>query len=295
MPKVSVIIPVYNSEKYLKECIESALNQTLKDIEIICVDDGSTDKSFDVLNRYKIKDKRVILITGENCGQGEARNKALDAAAGEYIYFLDSDDYIERNLLEECVKILDSTGAGLVCFNTEVIGDKSLRLFKRAEKYALLKFSGLLPLSGDVRDTLNVYLWNKVFRADIIERYNLRFPKDLCYEDISFSKSYFLMTDNIYMDMRRFYHYRVHEGSVMAETYKTKEAILDHFRNWYVILNNISSDKELFLASKDALEKWFWDYYFMTKSLLKIPYDDDLENLKREYFAEFNKFCGLYK
>ena len=222
MPKVSVIIPVYNSEKYISECLDSVLNQTFKDIEIICIDDGSTDKSFNILNRYNIKEKRITLLTQKNLGQSVARNKALEIAQGEYIYFLDSDDYIEPNLIEECIKKLDETQAGLICFNTEVVGDTSSRLFKRAEKYALLKFSGLLTLTGEVRDTLNVYLWNKMFRNDIIQKYKLRFPQNLCYEDISFSKSYFLMVDKIYMDMRRFYHYRIHENSIMTTTYKTK-------------------------------------------------------------------------
>ena len=92
MPKVSVIIPIYNSEKYISECLDSVLNQTFKDIEIICIDDGSTDKSFDILNRYNIKEKRITLLTQKNLGQSVARNKALEIAKGEYIYFLDSDD-----------------------------------------------------------------------------------------------------------------------------------------------------------------------------------------------------------
>ena len=125
MPKVSVIIPVYNSEKYISECLDSVLNQTFKDIEIICIDDGSTDKSFDILNRYNIKEKRITLLTQKNLGQSVARNKALEIAKGEYIYFLDSDDYIEPNLIEECIKKLDETQEGLICFNTEVVGEIS--------------------------------------------------------------------------------------------------------------------------------------------------------------------------
>lgn len=295
MPKVSIIIPVYNSENYISKCLDSVLNQTFDDIEIICIDDGSTDKSFNILNKYNIKEKRIILLTQENKGQGEARNKALDIAKGEYIYFLDSDDYIEPNLIEECIKKFNETNADLICFNTEVFGDTSSRLFKRTEKYALLKFCGLLTLTGEIRDTLNVYLWNKMFKNDIIQKYKLRFPNDLYYEDISFSKSYFLMTNKIYMDMRRFYHYRIHENSIMTKTYKQNYAILDHFKNWNVILNNISIDKDLFIKNKDVLEKWFWDYYFMTKSLLKSPVNEELENLKTKYFTNFENIINSFK
>ncbi|MCD8377281.1 MAG: glycosyltransferase [Candidatus Gastranaerophilales bacterium] len=295
MTKVSVIIPVYNSEKYLAECLESIVSQSLKDIEIICVDDGSTDKSPGILNKYSLKDNRVILLNQKNSAQSEARNRGLEIAKGDYIYFLDSDDYVEQNMLEECVKILDSTNAGFVCFNTEIIGDDSSRLFKRAKKYSQLKFSGLLSLNGEVRDTLNVYLWNKVFRSNIIKEHTLRFPPKLCYEDISFTKSYFLFVEKAYFDMRRFYHYRIHDESVMAKNYKSKTAILDHFRNWHEILKNFSADRELFLKNKDTLEKWFWDYYFMTGTLLKSAVDNDLEILKVQYFDEFNEIYEKYR
>ena len=100
--KVSVILPVYNVEKYLKECLDSILNQTLQEIEVICVDDGSTDRSLEILREYEKKDKRVIVLTQENKGAGAARNKGLAIAKGEYLSFLDSDDF----LLPECWKKL---------------------------------------------------------------------------------------------------------------------------------------------------------------------------------------------
>ncbi len=100
IPKVSIIIPVYNVEKYLKECLNSVVNQTLKEIEIICVDDGSTDNSLSILEEYAKKDNRINLLKQENSGAGAARNKGLDSARGEYIYFLDSDDFLELNAIE---------------------------------------------------------------------------------------------------------------------------------------------------------------------------------------------------
>ena len=97
--KVSVILPVYNVEKYLKECLDSILNQTLQEIEVICVDDGSTDRSLEILREYEKKDKRVIVLTQENKGAGAARNKGLAIAKGEYLSFLDSDDFFRfRNV-----------------------------------------------------------------------------------------------------------------------------------------------------------------------------------------------------
>ena len=94
MPKISVIIPVYNVEKYLRECLDSLLNQTFKDIEIICVNDGSTDGSLNILNEYASKDSRFIIINQNNQGLSAARNNGLNVAKGDYVAFLDSDDYI---------------------------------------------------------------------------------------------------------------------------------------------------------------------------------------------------------
>ena len=96
---VSVIIPVYNTEKYLEECLKSVINQTLKVIEIICIDDGSTDNSPDILKEYSEKDGRIRIYSQTNKGQGAARNRGIDLAKGEYVYFIDSDDFMEINFL----------------------------------------------------------------------------------------------------------------------------------------------------------------------------------------------------
>lgn len=100
LPKVSVIVPVYNVEKYLSECLESLINQTLSDIEIICVNDGSTDDSRNVLERYAASDKRIAVVNQTNKGLSAARNSGVKTARGRYLYFLDSDDFIDRNALE---------------------------------------------------------------------------------------------------------------------------------------------------------------------------------------------------
>ena len=107
MPKVSVVIPVYNVEKYLGECLDSVLRQTLNEIEIICVDDGSTDGSAAILQKYAAADPRIRLISQANAGLSAARNAGMDAATGKYIYFLDSDDYISADAMEKCFSICE--------------------------------------------------------------------------------------------------------------------------------------------------------------------------------------------
>ena len=115
-PRVSVIIPVYNTGNYLSHCLDSLLNQSLKEIEIICVDDGWTDNSLSILQKYSEIDKRIIILKQKNKGGGIARNYGMSIAKGEYLSFLDSDDFFNENLLNETVNVADSTLADIVIF-----------------------------------------------------------------------------------------------------------------------------------------------------------------------------------
>ena len=111
--KVSVIVPVYNAERYLKQCVESILAQTLKNVEIIFVDDGSTDGSLEILKDYQAKDYRIRVISQENTGGGAARNRGMKEASGEYLCFLDADDYFEPAMLERMSSKMDATGSDI--------------------------------------------------------------------------------------------------------------------------------------------------------------------------------------
>lgn len=114
-PKVSVIIPVYNVEPFLARCLDSVVGQTLREIEIVCVDDGSPDRSIDILRRYAAGDNRIRVISQENRGLGGARNRGFDAATGEYILFVDSDDWIDPAYCERLYEAARATGADVAC------------------------------------------------------------------------------------------------------------------------------------------------------------------------------------
>ena len=117
MPKVSIIVPIYNSEKYMEKCIDSILNQTLNDIEIILVNDGSTDSSLEIAERYKQRDKRVIIINQINSGPSIARNNGIKIATGKYIGFVDSDDYIEKTMYEKLFEVADNNKVNVAMCN----------------------------------------------------------------------------------------------------------------------------------------------------------------------------------
>ncbi|MDR2409276.1 MAG: glycosyltransferase, partial [Bacteroidales bacterium] len=143
MPKVSIIIPVYNVEKYLAECLDSAIGQTLRDIEIICVDDGSTDHSPEILDEYVKKDSRITVLHQSNGGPSKARNTGIDIATGEYILFLDSDDTIKPTLCETTTDIADREQSDQTYF----LFDTSLKPMRKKCDRFLMK-----GLSNEIKD-----------------------------------------------------------------------------------------------------------------------------------------------
>ena len=180
-PKISVIIPVYNVEKYLRECLDSVVNQTMRDIEIICVNDGSTDNSLDILKEYAAKDDRIIVINQTNGFVGSARNNGLKIAKGEYIQFVDSDDYLELNACETAYKYALQYNADVVVFGNKNFPEQigNVKNKRRTIKYKEIKvFHGGLR-SG--RHLCKCIPWNKLFRHEIIK--GCYFPEWLRFRD----------------------------------------------------------------------------------------------------------------
>ena len=160
MPKVSIIVPVYNVEKYLSKCLDSIVNQTLKDIEIICINDGSVDNSQSVLEAYAKKDTRIKVINQENLGLSCARNKGIDIAQGEYIGFVDSDDWIDLEFYEELYNNAINTQSDIAAssiLRKRLITQKSRVLYKKS------------TIASDLQEKMDIckipkccYVWNKI-------------------------------------------------------------------------------------------------------------------------------------
>ena len=186
MPKVSIIIPVYNNAPYLNECLGSVIRQTVRDIEIICVNDGSTDRSLEILNEYAIKDDRIKVITQQNSGVSNARNKALDNCNGEYVCFVDSDDYIEKDFCEKLLakfnKEVDLVCAGHIKLNN---------LNKKISPWLPSKDISNNGMKDILCFTKYRNASQKMFKSGIIKNNNIKFSEDLHYmEDALFLVSY---------------------------------------------------------------------------------------------------------
>lgn len=186
MPEISIIIPIYNSEKYLKECLDSVRNQTFTNIEIICINDGSTDTSLEILNKCAKQDNRIKVISQKNGGVSNARNRALQEITGKYVCFIDSDDIIEKDF---CKKLLNGykNDIDLVCGGHIKLNNMN----KKISPWLPIK-----DLSNDVmKDVLCFTKYRnvsqKLFKTNIIKNNNIKFAEDLHYmEDALFLVSY---------------------------------------------------------------------------------------------------------
>ena len=189
-PSVSVIIPVYNVEKYLSRCLDSVQKQTLKNIEIVCVNDGATDNSLQILQKYAAQDSRIKIITQPNKGLSGARNSGLDAANGEYIFFLDADDWLHAQALELFYVAACQSNAPVV------VSTKFCRLGKDAVRQTIYDTTQMqlilrhTPLQNIYRHRrISAVAWNKLYRSDVLK--NRRFIEGILYEDWPFTACLF--------------------------------------------------------------------------------------------------------
>lgn len=185
-PLVSIIVPVYNSEQYLAECLDSILNQTYPDLDIICVNDGSTDNSAAILQQYAEKDSRIRIITKENGGLSSARNAGLEVATGAWVTGVDSDDTLEADTIASCLQYMNCEEVDLICYGVNRLDRTNGRSRDRyiPGKEGITSFSNANILS------YRCYFPNKLWKTDIIRQQNLKFLKGVWWEDIAFFYSY---------------------------------------------------------------------------------------------------------
>lgn len=300
---ISVIIPCYNTEKYLKQCLDSVINQTFKDLEIICINDGSTDSTLQILEEYAQKDSRIKVVTQGNKGLSGARNTGLENATQEYCYFLDSDDYIETNLLETAFNALNNNQIDYYCFGSKVFTEDEKNLVQDASsmnEYLRIKFNGTQKAIFDVGQNQNIHVWNKIFRTQIIKENNIHFIEGLLYEDIFFTWYYFFLSKKIYFDKKIFHYYRMHSNSIMEKTTlnKSYESAVSHLYNWHELFVQVSKNKDLFKKNYRNLKILLRNYKRRTIEMSSSEDRDKICKLANNYKKELNKnyikSCGLF-
>ena len=241
MPKVSVIVPVYNVEKYLIKSLDSLVNQTLEDIEIIVVNDGSTDNSKKIIEVYKEKyQDKIKYLEKPNGGLSDARNFGIPHATGEYIAFLDSDDYVELDTYEKMYNKAKEENADMVeCDFIWEYPDKR-------------KIDNGIIYNGkkEMLTYARVVAWNKLIKRDLLEKYKIEFPKGLRYEDVEFFYKMVPYYNKVSFVKEPLIHYIQRESSISkVQNERTKEIfeVLDNVINYY-------KNKNLYNEYKDELE-----------------------------------------
>ncbi len=261
IPKISIIIPMYNSETFLKKCLDSVIVQTMKSFEIIIIDDKSTDRSLKIANEYTDKFNYIKIVNlQKNNGVSFARNIGLEHARGEYIFFLDSDDFIESNFLEVMYKNIKKCNADIACCKYYYIKEKGKKnsnkkiyirkcLFNhRPGKYNSVNIIGTL-----IKDTnLHFFLWNKIFKRDIILQNNLFF-ENKCFEDMIFTLKAFYFSHKIVIIDDFLYYYRKHNFSL------TNSMSFDQLNSYLHSLKLIKS----FLIEKDIYKIYKFSYIYL--------------------------------
>lgn len=236
--KVSVIIPVYNVEQYLKKCLDSIVNQTLKEIEIIIVDDGSTDESGKIVDQYKEKYTNVVAIHQENKGPGAARNLGMSCAQGDYLYFMDSDDYLDINALKKLYQEAEQKNLDLILFSGKAFTeDRNLRDIVYRFRYLRTKhlnttMSGkdgfiLTHADGEYIISLCVRFYKRLYLKQI----NIEFNENIIHEDEDFGLLTLVMAEKIEIIEDIFFYRRIRKNSIMT-TRQGKHGIEGYMYAW---------------------------------------------------------------
>jgi len=215
-PKVTIIIPVYNVEQYLRQCLDSVVGQTLQDIQILCVDHSSTDGSLALLEEFAARDSRIQIVNCPNTGGGpaQARNAGLAHVTGKYIHFLDSDDWLEPTLYEEAYNQLEQGNGDVMLFYAHEIPEPGQE-HRKAQPYKIDKW----PIQSEASDYFNFLHapWNRVIRTSYLEGISLRYPEGKLAEDIYFHWALLSHEPRVIFVPKRLYYYRLRKGSIASQ------------------------------------------------------------------------------
>lgn len=258
---VSVILPVFNAEKFLAQCLDSILSQTYQEWELIAVDDGSKDGSIEILKSYEKRDNRIHIISKENEGVSIARNVALGQTHGDYIYFVDSDDIVMPEALMILVKAMESSHATFVKSDFLPIDEQGKQVFINKKQVIRRRYDGKVMNSEKFFKKIlmkGYFLWTCLFQKDIIVKNHIQFiPHCRLMEDAAFMADYLLYSDrNVYKDAC-VYGYRKYEGTVSAVNKDYTEDMMlikKHIKQYPKSYNHISLFKNInnYLDEKDA-------------------------------------------
>lgn len=303
--KISIIVPIYNTGKYLKRCLNSIIEQEYKNIEIILVNDGSNDNSLSICNSYKNKDDRIIVIDKKHTGVADSRNVGIKRATGEYIGFVDSDDYIDKDMYKKLIFISEKC-------NAEIAMCDLVQTFKQYDKkrkgkeyfMRLNKEQALRLLLYD--KYIGNYLWVKIFKKELFD--DIKFPTGQIYEDISTTYKLFRKANNlVYLPIKMYHYYQREESICNNKTRKTiKQYLTAIFERYYDLKCTLKSENlqlyNVYSIVNSVIKMSIWaieiqDYELFYNEILNYFYQieeeiklvDELELIK--IMSDAEKVC----
>lgn len=288
---ISVIIPVYNAEKYLKICLDSIINQIYKNLEIICVDDGSTDHSLDILKFYEKKDKRIKVYSQKNSGPSAARNNALNHATGDYISFVDADDFLVENAYKILAEVaIEKEKWDLIIFGGNVIGERNDYIAdKLTTKFHTYKDCEV----GDVvfnEKAARPFLWLHFIKRELLEKpTKLRFDESLNLgEDQIFQFGYVPRAKNVITLELKLYNYRIEKNASLMQLYSNRR-IAKTECHFAIVEKVIKEWKEFgyYEENQDVLSAWIVEFIYYT--IWEFPAE-----FKRQYSERFLQLLKKY-
>lgn len=263
MYKVSIIVPIYNVEKYIKECLDSLINQTLQEIEIILVNDGSTDKSGEIAKEYaQMNKKKIVYLEKENGGLSDARNYGIPYAKGEYIAFLDSDDYIEKDTYEKMYELAKKESSDMV----------ECDFYWEYPNKTKIDTGEVYHNKKEMAEKVRVVAWNKLIKREILEKAKIEFQKGYRYEDVEFTYKLIPYLEKVSFLKEPCIHYIQRENSISnSQNERTKEIfdVLEHVIDYY-------KEKKIYDKYEEQIE-YIYTRYLLCSSLLRIVKVNDKE------------------
>lgn len=279
-PLVSILIPVYKVEQYLEECLDSLVNQTLKDIEIVCVNDGSPDGSAKILERYKEQDPRIVIVNKENGGLPSARNAGLDVARGKYVGFVDSDDYVEPNMFEKLYETAERENSEIVICGANIfpLNPQPNAWLREVLSPPDKTYREFTPELIFYEPSSRPFIWRTFIKRDLIERNHLRLQEDILVgEDNAFQFRIYPLAKGVTLISDKLYDYRWYrEGSMMntgvyndmSKRVKCHAELVKHIAQKWLETNEMCKMEYEFLK---------WSCEFLYDDFIKIPLNDRIE------------------
>ena len=289
MTKISIIVPFHNVEKYISKCLSSLMYQTLEDIEIICINDASTDASKEIVQNYIENDGRIILLNIENMsGQSYARNLGLEVASGEYIGFVDSDDWVELDMFEKMYTRAKSGDTDITMCMAKLYDDKQQQFY--TDDYYSLK--PLERFGDDVfapcaaKDeilNINVVLWNKIYKREFLQKNAFKFSNGYIYEDLPFFFETYLKAERINILWEAPYYYR--RNRVFSTMQNSDKKVYDRIpmvEKTY----NILKTAQFYGEKKAEIVSWIIDDIFHRYTLLEDKYYEEYYKRMKDFFSK---------